>query len=49
MTTQPDIEKRILPKPVKIIIAALVLLLTLLGIGIIKDVPVYEVHKEVSL
>ncbi|MFT7434097.1 MAG: cell division protein FtsL [Alphaproteobacteria bacterium] len=36
-------------KPLKIVAAIVVIILTLFVIGIFKEVPVYEVRKEVSL
>lgn len=36
-------------KPIKIAIALIVIIFTLFIIGSVKDVPIYEVRKEVKL
>ena len=42
-------NSNILIKPIKIAVATVVVVITLFIIGAVKDVPVYEIRKEVSL
>ena len=48
MTTKPTKASKKHEKTLKIAILAIVVVLGMLVVGVSKDIPVYEVHKEVT-